>query len=181
VGYFACAPRPVSNSIFQSPAEIAFKLERKRVDTTSPCEVLGREILKGFCLGLALAVGIPLICGIIWPKPVPSLDVNTQAYILILNGIKEGRYSSAKELFDQAYSMTDDSELRYLADFFSKTCQLALNSGIDTHEEGNSLAGGVKAFIRGFTAPLDSLSAWSLLAKECLGDFDKDCTDVDNS
>lgn len=149
------------------------------MNSKSPSEVLGKEILKGFCLGMVLAAGIPLIADIIRPKPVPTLDANTQAYVLVLNGIKEGGYSSAKGMFDRAYSMTDDRELRYLANFFSRSCQLALNSGIDTHEEGNTLVGGIKGFVHGFNAPLDSLAAWELIAKEIVGDFDSDCTAVD--
>lgn len=149
------------------------------MNTKSPGEFLKTEVLKGVFIGFVLALVVPFVSGILWPTPVPSLDANTQAYILIKNGLNEGRYSTAKGLFDQAYSLTDDSELRYLADYFSRVCELALNSGIETHEEGNSLEGGVKGFIDGFTKPLDGLSAWILMAKEWFGDVDKDADDAD--
>jgi len=50
---------------------------------------------------------------------------------------------------------------------------------MDTYEEKDSVEGGVKAFVDGFAKPLDSLSAWSQLAKEWFGDVDNHCTIVD--
>lgn len=138
------------------------------------------ELVVCAIVGLVLGFGVPIVTGyFLRPPPVPSLDANSQAYLLLLEGVKEGRYEAAKQMFDQAYSMSNDSEIQYLADYFSQYCQLALNSGIATHAEGDSTEGGVKAMVQGFISPLDGLSAWSLMFKQWFGDFDKNCDIVD--
>lgn len=133
----------------------------------------------GFVLGLVLALSVPAVMNFFRIPPLPTLDANTQAYVLLLQGLKTGRYSEAKTKFDVAYSMASDQEIRYLADFFSRNCDLAISSGIGTYEEGNSVEGDIKGLVDGMEKPLDSLSAWVLMFKQWFGDFEKNCNIVD--
>ena len=130
----------------------------------------------GLILGLVLGFLVPALVGHFQtPPPLPTLDANAQAYVLVLKGLKVGRYSQAQAIFDEAYSAANDSELRYVANYCSRSCGLAIESGVQSHEEASSVEGGAKAFLHGFTAPLSSISAVSLLFQRWFGDLDKNC------
>jgi hypothetical protein len=134
---------------------------------------------KVFATALGLGFLFPVIINHFRLPSLPTLDENCLAYVLLLEGCDNGKYADAKPKFDQAYSMSQDPEIRYLADYFSRNCALALKAGIESHEEGNSLEGGIKGGVLGFFSPLDSLTAWDLELKKWFGDFDRNCDLVD--
>lgn len=110
---------------------------------------------------------------------VPTLDKNDEAYFYILSGLKCGEYAKAKEMFDWAYSTSDDPQLRYVADYQSRECDLFLKAGITSFEEVGSMEGGIKACVDGFLRPMDGVSALSQLFQEWFGEYRKDCSQID--
>ncbi len=102
------------------------------------------------------------------------LDTNTKAYVVLLQGLRSGRYETCKECSDRAYSMTNDNELRYIADFFSRSSKIALDYNIQTFD-ASLMEVVVKSVLTGYLNPIkalkDSLEAWILLAKMHFGDY----------
>ncbi len=134
--------------------------------------------LKGLCYGLFFAGIIHEIVYYFGPSR-PTIDTNTQDYWYIVKGLQTGQYEKAIEMFDWAYSNSDDPELRYVADFYSKLYRGILNTGVKSNDEAKSLEGKIKISVYGFLNPASGLSAAEIMLKKRFGDFDKDCSIVD--
>ena len=133
---------------------------------------------RGLLFGLGIAFVVHFIVWYLGPA-LPTLDANTEAYIYVLEGLKAGHYAKAKEMFDWAYSTTDDPELRYVADYNSRQCDLFLKAGVTSFEETGTMGANMKALEAGFTQPLNGISALGQLIEVHLGDYQNDCSIVD--
>ena len=67
-------------------------------------------LFGGFVLALIVPEGVLKLL-----HPLPTLGTNAQAYLLMLEAATKGDFGQEKAMCDEAYSMTTDSELRYLA------------------------------------------------------------------
>jgi hypothetical protein len=126
--------------------------------------LIQRPLRLGGVVALSFAASwlVSWIFAILVSPVAPALDSDTSAYLLMLEGLKSGRYAHARQYCQRAYSATSDPDLRYLCDLQSRISDLALKSDIESFDEANSLSGGLKGVTAGFFNPLLGLSAIAL-------------------
>jgi hypothetical protein len=109
----------------------------------------------------------------------PVEDSNLEAYLLLDQVGKLGRFDAMKTIGDQAYDKATDPELRQLASIVSRLAELNIRAGIRTVEEVNSLSGGLKALVTGFFNPLLGLEGAGATLEVLSTDFRALATQVD--
>ena len=110
----------------------------------------------------AVAVGILLVAvtllawtasAIVTWALAPPVDNNLEAYLLLAQAAKSGRFDVAKDCADRAYSLATDPELRRMADVVSRMTDCCLRCGWRTCEEADSPSGLIKGILTGVFRP----------------------------
>ena len=102
----------------------------------------------------------------------PAITANATAYVSLVQALTCGRYADAKQFADSAYTTADDADIRKLADFASRMCRMALNTGVQTREEAGSFTGLAKAFVTGFKNPLAGIEGLGMSVEAMFGDWE---------